>query len=69
LSAASHRVKPARRLRAGANLIESPSTNAPIHVLRVRDAQVCSAARRPGSVASEHEAQQAATEIAQSRIK
>ena len=54
--------------RASANLIESKSTNAPASVLRARDVQVCSAARPPGSDVSEHAAQQAKTEIAQSRI-
>jgi hypothetical protein len=43
--------------RASANLIESNSTNAPTSVLRARDVQACSAARRPGSDVSEHGAQ------------
>ena len=53
--------------RASANLIESKSTNAPASVLRARDVQVCSAARPPGSDVSEHAAQRARPEIAQSR--
>ena len=56
-------------LRASADLIESKTTNAPTSLLRARDVQVCSAARRTGSDVSEHGAQKAKTEIAQSRIK
>ena len=55
--------------RVGANLFESLSTNVPTSVLRARDVQVCSAARRPGTDVSQHGAQQAKTEIAQSRIE